>query len=59
MSQTTQSVDISYDQGNTSTTMCGVVTTHSSGGITLCGEFNGEGFNLMIDPNTGKVELFV
>ena len=55
----TQNVEISYDQGNTETTMCGVITTHSSGEITLCGEFNGEGFNLLIDPNTGKVMLDV
>jgi hypothetical protein len=50
---------ISYDPGNTETTMRGMVTTHPSGKVDLCGEFNGEGFNLNIDPNTGRVELFV
>ena len=51
--------DISFDPGNTESTMTGIVSTHTNGSFTLCGEFNGEGFNLMINPNSGRVELFV
>lgn len=52
-----KTVSISFDKGNTNHTMMGTVTTHDSGNISLCGEFNGQGFNLLIDPNTGEVEL--
>ena len=50
-------VSISFDKGNTDHTMMGTVTTHPSGNVQLCGEFNGQGFNLLINPNNGEVEL--
>ena len=53
----TNTVTISFDKGNTDHTMMGTVTTHKSGNISLCGEFNGQGFNLLVNPNTGEVEL--
>ena len=53
----TNLVKISFDKGNTDHTMMGQITSHSTGSFTLCGEFNGEGFNLLVNPNTGEVVL--
>ena len=54
----TNTVTISFDKGNTDHTMTGVITTHDRGDFTLCGELNGQGFNLVDNPNTGEGELY-
>ena len=45
--------------GNTDNKMTGLVTVKEGQKVTLCGEYNGEGFNLEIDITTGEIELFV
>ena len=50
--------NIQFDNGNTDHTMTGLLTTNSTGIVNLCGEFNGQGFDLVINTETGEVELF-
>ncbi len=52
------STEIKFDNGNTDHTMTGLVTVFESNVINLCGELDGQGFDLQIDTETGVVTLF-